>query len=323
MWLKKKLKYFLLCVKLSKNIFFMSNFNFFVMDLLFFLKSGLWRSARRWKFAFNKNGMLLFCAGVMFFMMFLFTPMTWVWSLPVIIYLIGFFMSLVLPNDEMIVGRGKKQERLLIFALGESHFGMVRDGVFLRTRKWRIVEFEPFDVYKRRFGDVPMMLLEYPNTKACYVYSENYPLGLYLGYAQDEDMVFFADRVFHEIFVIVPGKVCRINDVKSLTAGKMLYSDFWSKAAYYRLDALSDDDKIDEFGFKELCYHLQVDVKHFLMVELEDNWFKLLFVLLSRDNVVEVLEVREVDMVRFHVDDKDERSIDLQYDEQKKLYFLS
>ena len=293
------------------------------MDLLFFWQSGLWRSARRWKFAFNKNGMLLFCVLVVYFMMFLFTPMTWAWSLPLIVYLMGFSMSLVMPNDEMIVGRGKKQERLLVYALEDSHFGVVHDGIFLRTRKWRIVEFEPFDVYKRRFGDVPMMLLKYPDTKACYVYSESYPLGLYLGYAQDEDMVFFADRVFHEIFVIVPGKVCRINDVKSLTAGKMLYSDFWTKATYFRLDALSDGDKIDEFGFKELCYHLQVDAKHFLMVELEDNWFKLLFVLLNKDNVVDVLEVRDVDMVQFHVDGDDGRKVILQYDDNKKLYFPS
>lgn len=293
------------------------------MDLLFFWQSGLWRSARRWKFAFNKNGMFLFCVLVVYFMMIVFTSMTWIWSLPLIFYLVGFFTTLVVSNDAMIVGVGQKKERLLIYALGESHFGMVRDGVFLRARKRRVVERKSFALYKRRFGDVPMMLLEYAPSKACYVYSESYPLGLYLGYAQDEDMVFFADKGFRDVFVVVPGKVCRLDEMKSLTAGKMVYSDFWSKAAYYRLDAVSDNDRIDEFGFKELCYHLQVDIKHFLMVELEDNWFKLLFVLLSRDNVVDVLEVRDVDMVRFHVDGNDERSIDLQYDEQKKLYFLS
>ena len=47
-----------------------------------------------------------------------------------------------------------------------------------------------------------MMLVELQENNACYLYSEDYPRGLYLGFPLDEDMVVFQDRILHETFVV-------------------------------------------------------------------------------------------------------------------------
>ncbi len=291
------------------------------MDLLFFFQSGLWRSARRWKFAFNKNGMFLFCVVVVYvLMLFSGLPLLF-WVVPIACYLLALLLTLVVPNDEMTIGCGRRKAKFLVFALKDSAFGVVRDGVFVRTRGWHIFDIFSVSLYRRRFGDNPMMIVEKKDTKSCYVYSQDYPMGLYLGYSQDEDMVIFSDKVFHQTFAIVPGNVFRLFNVKSVTQGWALYSDFWSKANYYRAEAVWADEKLDDTAFQDLLYRYQVDVKHFLLLEFQDNRFKLFFVLLCKDNVVEVLEVRDADEVCFETEDN--QKIVLQYDTDRQMYSLA
>lgn len=291
------------------------------MELLFFLQSGLLCSGRRWKFAFNKNGMFLVCVVVMYGLMCL-TAMPWYcWLIPILCYLVALLVTLIVPNDIMTVGKGMRKMKFVVYAFGESQFGIVHDGIFLKVHRWHVEDIVPIKTYKRRFGDKSMMLVELQENNACYLYSEDYPRGLYLGFPLDEDMVVFQDRILHETFVVEPGRISRLFNVKSITQGLMVYSDFWNKATYYRSDAVSKDDEIDEFGFKELCYHYQVDIKHFFLVEFQDNWFKLFFVLLNKDNVVDVLDVRNVDVIKFT--DNDENQLDLRFDYTKQMYFLA
>lgn len=291
------------------------------MDLLFFFQSGLWRSSRRWKFAFNRNVMFLFWVVVVYVFMFFSELPLWFWLVPIACYLLALLVTLVVPNDEMTIGCGRRKAKFLVFALKDSAFGVVRDGVFVRTRGCRVFDIFPVSLYRRRFGNTPMMLVEKKDTKCCYVYSHNYPMGLYLGYAWDDDMVIFRDNVFQQTFVVVPGEIFRLFNVKSVTQGAVLYSDFWSKAAYFRADTVSENEKLDETAFKDLLYRYQVDVKHFLLLEFQDNWFKLFFVLINKDNVVGVLDVRDVDVVSFETDN--DQKIVLQYDADRRMYSLA
>lgn len=289
------------------------------MDLLFFLKSGLMCSAKRWKLAFDKNKCFLFCVISVYFVL-CFFEFSWWWSLPVGCYFIALLMTLVLPDDAMTVGKGEQKNKYLVYALGDSQFGVVHDGIFLKVHQYKVESITPIKTYKRCFGRIPMMLVEWQKTGTCYLYSQDYPKGLNLGFPLDEDLVVFRDGVLPDVFVVEPGKVSRLFNVKKITQGESVYSEVWSKAIYYRSD-MNNGDGIDAFKFQELCYYNRIDTQHFLLIEFQDGWFKLFFVLINKNCVIDVLDVRNLDMVRFETENK--LKLELHYDATKQMYSLA
>lgn len=290
------------------------------MYLLFFLQSGLLCSAKRWKFAFNKNGMFLFCVILVYGLMIFASYPWWYWLLPLICYLLVLLVTLVVPNDEMTVGKGKRKIKFVVYALGESQFGRVDDGLFLKTRRYRVFDIVPIKVYRRRFGEKPVMLIQLADSPASYLYSEDYPSGNYLGYSLDEDMVVFQDYVFRTTYIVEPGAVFKYMNVRRVLCGDGLYSAYWENALYAELGAKSEDDEFDALGYDDFSYYHQVDERHFFLIEHEDGGIELFFVLLSKDNVVAVLKIKNVDSLRFVT--LDNQTLELQYDKEKKHYFL-
>lgn len=290
------------------------------MYLLFFLQSGLLCSAKRWRFAFNKSIIFLLGVIVIYGLMIFASYPWWYWLLPLICYLLVLLVTLVVPNDGMTVGKGKRKMKLVVYALGESQFGCVDDGLFLKARRHRVFDIVPIKVYRRRFGEKPVMLIQREDNSACYLYSEDYPMGSYLGYSQDEDMVVFQDYVVRTTYIVEPGAVFKYMNVRRVLCGDRLYSTCWENALYAELGAKSEDDEFDALGYDDFSYYHQVDERHFFLIEREDGGIELFFVLLSKDNVVAVLKIKNVDTLRFVT--LDNQTLELQYDKEKKHYFL-